>query len=279
LKIAWFSPVTGDGEAIEYSRWVLGPMAELCEPRLCCTDPPDRFPREVPVVDLAAEPEALCDLGPLDAVFYVLGNDLRQHAWIFEMARRHPGIVVLLDPTVHRFFLDYYLQHLQRPDLYITRMAEHYGLEGLTAAHRILGPSFDPAGAQVENADLLRYTFTEEALRSARAAVVHSREHDALARQVWDGSVYETWRPGAAEMGSGADRSALKYVRGLLRFAERHSLHGAIDYFAQSASHAVAERIATQIGQMLGAVGANPGSDEVEAIIAETSRLLSPPVG
>src|SRR5439155_23970519 len=127
----------------------------------------------VPAVDLPVHPEALWDLGPLDAVFYVLGSGLQQHAWTFEMARTHPGIVVLLDPSLHWFFLDYYVQHLQRPDLYVTRMAEHYGLEGLAAAHRILGPSFDPTRVRARDEDFRRFTFIEEALRSASAAVVH----------------------------------------------------------------------------------------------------------
>ncbi len=277
MKIAWFSPVIGDTEAVEYSRLVLEQMAHLCEPRLCCSGPPDRFPLAVPVVDLGAQPAALWDLGPLDAVFYVLGNGLQQHAWTFEMARRYPGIVVLLGPTLHRFFLDYYVQHLRRPDLYVTRMSEHYSLEGLTAAHRILGPSFDAVGARVDAADLRRFTFTEEALRSASGAVVHSRRQGALVRRAWDGPVYETWPPGDAGMGSAAQLSAHEYVQGLLRFAEQQALRGAGSYFAQSESHAVAERMAIQIGRILSGLGAKPGSPEVEAVIAEASRLLSPP--
>lgn len=276
MKIAWFTPVTGDREGAEYSRWVLAAMKQLCEPCLCCTDPPERFPAELPVVDLIVRPEALWDLGPLDAVFYVLGNDVRQHAWTFEMARTHPGIVVLLGPTLHRFFLDYYVKHLRRPDLYVTRMAEQYGVDGLTAAHRILGPSFDPERAPVRDEDLCRYTFTKEALRSASATVVHSRRHAAVARRVWNGPVHETWLPGA-EIRAASEHSALSYTQGLVRFAEQHSLHGAVDYFAQIAAHAVAERIASQIGHMLGDLGAKPGSEGVEAVIAEAGRLLSPP--
>ena len=271
MKIVWFSPATGDSEVVEYSRLVLEQMAHLCDPRLCCTDPPERFPPAVPVVDLGAQPEALWDLGPLDAVCYVLGNGLHQHAWIFEMARMHPGIVVLLGPTLHRFFLDYYVQHLRRPDLYVTRMAEHYGLEGLAAAHRILGPLFDPSGTRVQDEDVRRFTFMEEALRSATGVVVHSRRQGALVRRTWNGPVYETWPPGEAASGS-----ALQYAQGLLRFAHEHALGGAADYFAQSASRAVAERIATEIGHTLGSLGAEPGSPQLEAVIAEAGRLLSP---
>jgi hypothetical protein len=279
LRIAWFSPVTGDGEVVDYSRWVLESMAKLCEPCLCCTDPPERFASTVPVVDLGARPEALWDLGPLGAVFYVLGNDPRQHVWTFEMARTHPGIVVLLDPTLHPFFLDYYLRHLRRPDLYITRMVDHYGLEGLVAAHRILGPSFDLADARMQDEDLRRYTFSEEVLRSASGAVVHSRQQSAAVRRTWSGPVYEARPPGDAGMSSTDKRSALQYAQGLLRFAEQQSLRSAGGSFAQTASHAVAGRMATHIGQALGAVGADPGTQQVETVIVEAARLLSPPPG
>jgi hypothetical protein len=280
LKVAWFTSVTGEGKAVKYSRWVLDAIAQLAEPCLCCTDPPRCFPPAVPVVDLGAYPEALWDLGPIDAVFYVLGNGHRQNAWTFEMARTHPGIVILLEETLHRFFVDYYLQHLRRPDLYITRMAEHYGVEGLSAAHRALGLSFDPAGVRVPDRDLCRYTFIEEALRSASGAVVHSRRHGAHVRRVWNGPVHETWPPGSAETGSaGYPGGALKYAERLLGFAEQHSFHGAVDYFAESASWAVAQRIAAQVGHTLAGLGADPRSAGIEAVIAETARLLSPPPG
>lgn len=277
MRIAWFTPVTGDGRTVEYSRWVLAAMAEICEPRLCCIGPPERFATTVPVVDLGARPEALWDIGPLDAAFYILGNDLAQHAWTFEMARSHPGIVVLHNRSLHPFFLDYYVRHLGRPDLYITRMAEHYGLAGLTAAHRILGPSFNAAKARTPDEDRFRYTFTEEALRSATAAVVHSRSHAEHVRQVWNGPVYETRLPADDETSFDSGGSALAYARSLVEFAELHSFDAASDYFERSASRAVAEQIATEIGQTLGRLGAKSDSPGVDQVITQTARLLSPP--
>lgn len=193
MRVAWLTPV-GDSAIADYSRGVLGELIRLCEPRLFCVGPPSRFPAGVPAVDVAAQPHALSDLGSFDALFYNLGNDW-QHAWIFDIARLHPGIVVLHDLTVHQLLLDYYLRHLSRPDLYIARMAEHYGIGGLIAAHRNLGPSLDPDNARVDDEDLLGYTFTEEVLRSARGAVVHSRWHGAIVRTLWSGPVCEAWLP------------------------------------------------------------------------------------
>ncbi len=193
MRVAWFTPV-GAGPIADYSRGVLVEMLRLCEAHMFCVGPPDRFPAGVPAADLAAQPQALSSLDSFDAIFYNLGNDV-QHAWIFDIARLHPGIVVLHEVTLHRLFLDYYLQHLRRPDLYIARMAEHYGVTGLISAHRILGPRLDPENARVEDDDRLRYTFTEEALRSATGAVVHSRWHGAIVRKLWSGSVCEAWLP------------------------------------------------------------------------------------
>ena len=193
MKIAWFTPVTGDDPVVEYSRGVLAAMDRVCQPVLCCNRPPERFPNTVRVLDFEAQPEAFSELASFDAAFYNLGNDLEQHAWIFEASQRQPGIVVLHGWTLHRFFLDYYLRHLHRVDLYISRMAEHYGLAGLTTVHRVLGPHLDADIARDE--DLVRYPFTEEALRSAPGVVVHSRWHGALVRRRWSGPVCEAWPP------------------------------------------------------------------------------------
>ncbi len=195
MKIAWFTPVTGDTPIVEYSRGVLETMAEQCETVLCCDRRPERFPIGVRVVDFKAEPDAISELSSCDAVFYNLGNDFRRHAWIFEASERHPGIVVLHSVTLHRFFLDYYLQHLRRADLYVGRMAEHYGIAGLAAAHRVLGPQFDPKGTQVSDDYLRGYTFTEEALPAATGVVVHSRWHGAIMRRLWGGPVCDAWPP------------------------------------------------------------------------------------
>ena len=128
LRVAWFTPVR-DGAIAEYSRGVLAAMIRLCEPRLFCDGPPARFPAGIPVTNLTAEPQALSELPSFDAVFYNFGNDFRQHAWIFEVARLHPGNRrACTTRACTTFFLDYYVQHLARPDLYISRMAEHDGI-------------------------------------------------------------------------------------------------------------------------------------------------------
>ena len=192
---------------------MLAALLRLCEARLFCDGPPDRFPAGIPVADLAVGPQAISDLASFDALFYNLGNDVRQHAWIFDIARLNPGIVVLHDPTLHRFFLDYYVQHLRRPDLYISRMAEHYGIGGLTAAQRLVGPRFDSESAVIDDGDLLRYTFTEEALRAASGAVVHSRWQGAIVEKLWSGPVCEAWLPAqrtsASSVPVGTDRDKL----------------------------------------------------------------------
>jgi hypothetical protein len=281
VRIAWFAPVTGHDPVIAYSRTVLSAMAELGAPLLCCNSPPERFPPGVPVVDVVAAPQDLPDLGSFDALFYVLGNVLDQHAWIFEMTRTHPGIVVLRDLTLHPFFRDYYLEHLRRPDLYVTRMAEQYGVEGLAAAHRVLGPWFDPGDARVDDRGLLRYTFTEEALRSARGAVVHSRGHAAFVRQRWPGPICEAQLPAqdaSASPAPAVTEIARTYAQDLLRFVEQRVPCG-VDPLFEAESRIFAQQIATQVGETLGSLGATTRSPGVEAVIAETARFLSPRSG
>lgn len=194
MRVAWFGSVR-DGPIAEYSRGVLAAMVRLCEPRLFCHGPPDRLPVGIAVTDLALQPEALAEVPSFDAVFYNLGSDFREHAWILDAARIHPGIVVLHAPSMHQLFLDYYLEHLGRPELYVARMADRDGLAGLRTAHRILAPWFGSQPARPDDEEQLRYTFIDEALRSARGAVVHSRWRGAIVRGEWSGPVFEMWPP------------------------------------------------------------------------------------
>jgi glycosyltransferase involved in cell wall biosynthesis len=194
LRVAWFASVR-DGAIADYSRGVLAAMVRLCEPHLFCHGSPERLPAGVAVTDLAAQTEALAELPSFDAVFYNLGNDFRQHAWIFDVARLHPGVVVVHDVSLHRFFLDYYLEHLRRPDLYVARMAHHYGLAGLTTANRVLAPWFHSGIVRADEADLLRYTFIEEALQYARGAIVDSRWRATIVQRLWVGPVCGMWPP------------------------------------------------------------------------------------
>ena len=194
MRVAWFTPA-GEGRIADYSRGVLTAMIRLCEPALFCDAPPHRFPAGLLVRDVTEGPEAFSDLPSFDAVFYNLGNDLERHGWIYDVARLRPGIVVLHDRTFHRLFLDYYVQQMRRPDLYVTRMAEHYGIEGMRTGHHVLGPWLEPEYAPLDDRDSFRFTLTEEAVRSASGVVVHSRSHGAMVRKIWSGPVYESWLP------------------------------------------------------------------------------------
>jgi len=274
LKIAWFTPVNGRDPVVEYSRVVLGAMTQLCEPLLCCNRPPEGFPSEIPVVDLAAGSHPRLDPWSADAVFFVLGNDLRHHAWIFEKSRAHTGIVVLRDRTLHTFFLAYYVKRLRRPDLYITRMTQYYGLAGLATAHSVLGPRFDFRDARLEPEDMLRYTFTEEALWGASGAVVDSGGHGSVVRRSWSGPVHEATLPAADER-SASDRPILDYARGLLRFAQGVAAGTPVDRLADAQSRAVTEQMATHVGTLLGSLGAKP-TPQIEDVISKAARLLSP---
>jgi hypothetical protein len=182
---------------------------------------------------------------------------------------------VLRDRTLHTFFLAYYLEHLGRPDLYITRMTQYYGLAGLATAHRVLGPWFDVRDARLEPEDMLRYTFTEEVLWGASGAVVDSGGHGSLVRRLWSGPVHEATLPAEDDPAAG-ERSILKYARELLRFAEGVAAGAPVDPLADAQSRAVTEQIATHVGTLLGSLGAKPSSPGIEAVISKAARLLSP---
>ena len=276
MKVAWFTPVGRDDPEAEYSRVVLAAMVQLCDVLLCCDRPPDGFPSGIRVLEYATATARPADLGSLDAIFYVLGNDVAQHTSIFEMSRLHPGIVVLRDATLHRFFLDYYLGRLRRPDLYVTRMADHYGVKGLAAAQLVLEPWFDGGEARIEERDLLRYTFAEEALRSASGAVIHSGLLEAVVPGRWNGPVCAEPLPAGLFTSPVVARD---YARGLLEFAEQRVPRPGARSADDEASRDLAERIAGQIGETLASLGASPDMPGVGPVIQEVSRILWPPSG
>ena len=183
---------------------------------------------------------------------------------------------MLRDPTLHRFFLDYYLKRLRRPDLYVTRMAEHYGVAGLASAHQVLGPWFDHGDARIEERDLLRYTFAEEALRSASGAVVHSHPFGTVVPRLWNGPVFEASLPEELFTSSVVARD---YARSLLRFAAQDVSSPAAQPALEPASRDVAERIAGQIGKTLASLGASLDAPGVGPVIREVSSFLWPPSG
>jgi glycosyltransferase involved in cell wall biosynthesis len=212
MRIAWFSPGSGESGIVEYSRRVLGAMRTRATPVLFCAGAAERFPEGVETIDFTAEPDALAELGAYDAVFYNLGNNLKFHGQIWEAARTHPGILVLHDRVLHHFFVEYFQHRMRSPERYLQRMLELYGPASADVAAHMLDPR---RWSNVTSEEFLRYSFIEEAVSVARGVVVHSHWHAEAVRRAWSGPLCELWLPSNSvsrpptRPGRGGDRVTL----------------------------------------------------------------------
>ncbi|HEX3248252.1 MAG TPA: glycosyltransferase [Pyrinomonadaceae bacterium] len=111
------------------------------------------------------------DLHEADVTFYNIGNNHLFHAGIWQVSRRHPGIVILHDLRVHNFFDSLYRGQWRDAGGYLAQMKRHYGDEGLRAASEFVN-----SGAV--NIDFMteHYPLTPLALENCLAVLVHSLE-------------------------------------------------------------------------------------------------------
>jgi glycosyltransferase involved in cell wall biosynthesis len=191
MRLAWFTPASGESGIVEYSRRVLRALRPICEPVLFSDGPAEGFPEDVEAIDFAANPQALEQLNSFDAVFYNLGNNVQYHGAIWEVSNAHPGILVLHDRVLQHFFLGYYADRAQNPDAYRQRMSALYGVQGKLVAAQMLDRHRRPD----LDTELLEYSFIEDAVRRAQGVVVHSAWHAEAVRATWGGPICTLWLP------------------------------------------------------------------------------------
>ncbi|HSV33493.1 MAG TPA: glycosyltransferase [Pyrinomonadaceae bacterium] len=111
------------------------------------------------------------DLNRADACIYNIGNNPVFHGAIWQVARRHAGIVILHDTRLHNFFDGLY--RVQWRDLagYLEVMNFYYGEEGLRDGADCYR---NEAGNIKEMSE--RYPLTEHALENSLGVVVHTEQ-------------------------------------------------------------------------------------------------------
>ena len=117
-------------------------------------------------------------LNAADVTLYHIGNNAQFHSWIWDVARRHAGVVVLHDTRLHEFFAAQLLQG--DGTAYLSAIRRCHGAAAALHAARLLD------GHITANALAETIPLTELALERARGAVVHTatayREVAALER-------------------------------------------------------------------------------------------------
>jgi glycosyltransferase involved in cell wall biosynthesis len=110
------------------------------------------------------------ELHRADVTFYNVGNNHLFHASIWQIARRHPGIVVLHDLRLHAFFDSLYRNQWRDVVGYYREMLRYYGNEGLQAATQFVN-----GNANIEFMSE-HFPLTPLALENSLAVVVHTEE-------------------------------------------------------------------------------------------------------
>ena len=111
------------------------------------------------------------ELNNADATFYNIGNNHLFHTSIWQVSRRHPGIVILHDLRVHNFFDSLYRGHWRDLAGYLAQMKLYYGEEGLRAATEFVNFGSVNIDYMTEH-----YPLTALALENCLAVVVHTPE-------------------------------------------------------------------------------------------------------
>jgi glycosyltransferase involved in cell wall biosynthesis len=179
MKVNWFSPLPPSRTGIaEYSLHALAALAQRAQV-IVWTDQTEwdaRVERFARVRQFAEQP-AWDEMNKADATFYNIGNNLDFHARIWQISRRHAGIVVLHDTHLQHLFAGAYRHLWNDAEGYRAVMTRHYGEAGREAVK-----SYERGVIETHELSA-RFPLTALALENALAAVVHvSSEVESLAQ-------------------------------------------------------------------------------------------------
>jgi len=104
---------------------------------------------------------------PYDAIIYQMGNSAENHAAIWDVLRRVPGVVVLHEFVLHHFMLGYAAVTRRDVELYRAEAAQRYGPEGGRVAELMLHGRLTEAAFDMP--------FCESVLDAAEGVLAHSR--------------------------------------------------------------------------------------------------------
>lgn len=111
------------------------------------------------------------EVNKADVTFYNIGNNHLFHTSIWQVSRRHSGIVILHDLRVHNFVDSLYRAHWRDVAGYLAQMKLYYGDDGLRAATEFVNSGTVDIDFMTE-----RYPFTPLALENCLGVVVHTEE-------------------------------------------------------------------------------------------------------
>ena len=178
MKINWFSPLPAAKTGIALYTGGLIPALQRQAELTLWTDQrewDDQLHRVAPVRRFDSQCPPWQELNEADLSFYNIGNNLLFHKGIWEVSRRHAGIVILHDFCLQHFFTELYLTERRDSEEYRRMMAHYYGDAGLRAVGQFLTHAWT-----IEELSAA-FPLTPLALENALGVVIHNPAADQQA--------------------------------------------------------------------------------------------------
>ena len=180
MKLNWFSPLPPAATDIaHFTMRVLPALSQradvtlwtVSQARASARASIEAFSRlaDIRTFDLNRVPWE--DLNRADVCIYNIGNNPVFHGAIWQVARRHAGIVILHDTRLHNFFDGLYRVQLRDLAGYLEVMSFYYGEEGLR-------DGVDCYRNEARNIKEMseQYPLTEHALENSLGVIVHTEQ-------------------------------------------------------------------------------------------------------
>ena len=171
MKINWFSPLPpAMSEIANHTVRILPALQRHAEVILWTaqTEGDPGLEKMAQVRFFSADQIPWDDLNRSDLTIFNIGNNRLFHSAIWQISRRHPGVVILHDLSLQHFFLGIYKERLNDRNGYLEEMAFYYGPPGRACAERVWDGLLTPDEAAVN------FPLTPLALEQARGVVVHT---------------------------------------------------------------------------------------------------------
>lgn len=174
MRINWFSPLPpAKTDIAHYTTRVLPALSQHAEVTLW-TDSREwdsAIAKYAEVREFRLERMPWVELNRADASFYQIGNNPLFHGSIWQISRRHAGVVVLHDFRLHHFFDGLYRVQWRDLHSYLSVMEAYYGDEGRREADESYRSEARNIAYMAE-----RYPLTQLAVENALGVVVHTSD-------------------------------------------------------------------------------------------------------
>lgn len=172
MKIAWFTPFNTKSAIAKVSKFIVEnfPPEDSVDIWRSTTEA-DVLSSSRNIISYNEESD-LSKLKDYDFIIYNLGNNHIFHGPIYEVSKKHPGILIIHDYTLHIFFEEHY-KLKGTPNKYLELVKDYYGEQALSLAEKSLKGELIPTLSRSNK--FLQMPLYEPALEQGLGAFAHSK--------------------------------------------------------------------------------------------------------